>query len=270
MLLVDDDTSLLRLHQIMLGNFLATSLVDCADNALEAMLRLELVVPDLVIVDLNMPGIDGFNLLNLLDSDVQYAAVAKVALSGLDAKEVRRGGGLPLGVMVIQKPLDFKKMEQIRVHLVAQQKRRGESQQEQNPPEPSATAGSATGSGQVPRMKVLVIDDNPDIRRLLTITLSADFDVLEAADGESGLNLLYQHHPKLVFLDIMLPGGRNGLQLLEMVKADPAHRDTWVGLISARGQKTDYLAGQACGANAYFAKPFSPQQLLDWCRSKLL
>jgi DNA-binding response OmpR family regulator len=268
-LLVDDDSSLLRLHQIMLGKFLSTPFVDCVDNALDAMLHLELLVPDLVIADLNMPGIDGFNLLNLLESDARYAGVARVALSGLDAREVRRGGGVPLGVMVLQKPLDFRKIVQIQVHLLEQQKRRGEKQPEQRPPEPHAAGDGAMGSGPAPRKKILVVDDNPDIRQLLTITLSAEFDVLEAPDGESGLHALYQHHPKLVFLDIMLPGELNGLQLLEMIRTDQAHRDTWVGVISALGQQADCLAGQANGANAYFVKPFSPQQLLDWCRSKL-
>jgi len=52
-MLVDDDPSLLRLHQIMLGKFLATTSVECVDNALDAMLRLELEEPDLVVVDLN-------------------------------------------------------------------------------------------------------------------------------------------------------------------------------------------------------------------------
>lgn len=268
MILVDDDPSLLRLHQIMLGKFLATPFVDCVDNALEAMLRLEREVPDLVIVDLNMPGIDGFSLLNLLESDARYAGVAKVALSGLNASEVRMGGGLPLDVVVIQKPLDHRKMQQIQAHLGKQAKHQDDTQPEQRQAEPSAMADVTTGTG-VPRKKVLIIDDNPDIRRLLTVTLSGEFDVLEAADGETGLHVLFQHHPKLIFLDIMLPGQLDGFQVLEMIRADQAHCQTWVGLISARGQKTDYVAGQAYGANAYFVKPFSPRQLLDWCRSKL-
>lgn len=268
-ILVDDDSSMLRLHQIMLGKFLATPFVDCVDNALDAMLRLERDIPDLVIVDLNMPGIDGFSLLNLLEGDARYATVAKVALSGLNASEVRLGGGLPAGVEVIQKPLDRRKMQQIQAHLIKQQKHRGRLPSEQDAVEVIAKLGDTPGADTMLRKKVLVIDDNPDIRRLLTITLSEEFEVLEAADGETGLHVLFQHHPKLIFLDIMLPGQLNGLQVLEMIRADQAHCQTWVGMISARGQKTDYVAGQAYGANAYFVKPFSPRQLLDWCRSKL-
>ncbi|MDD3936019.1 MAG: response regulator [Rhodoferax sp.] len=269
MLLVDDDLSLLRLHQIMLGKFLATASVDCVDNALEAMLRLELEVPDLVIVDLNMPGIDGFSLINLLASDSRYAGVARVALSGLNAKEVRQAGGLPTDVLVIQKPLDPKKMQRIRAHLGRQGKHQADITSKPRPTQPGTQANQTFGGCLLPRKKVLVVDDNPDIVRLLSITLSNEFEVLEAFDGESGLQALFQHHPKLVFLDIMMPGEINGLQLLEMIRLDPVHRRTWVGLISARGQKTDYVAAQAYGADAYFVKPFSPQQLLDWCRSKL-
>jgi DNA-binding response OmpR family regulator len=268
-MLVDDDPSLLRLHQIMLGKFLETTSVECVDNALDAMLRLELEEPDLVVVDLNMPGIDGFSLLSLLETDARYAGVARVALSGLNAKEVRLGGGLPPDVLVIQKPLDIRKMQQIQAHLFKQQRQQGQTLLAPRPVEPGAQSHDALATGLTPRKKVLVIDDNPDILRLLTITLSPEFEVLEAGDGESGLHAMFQHHPKLIFLDIMLPGELSGLQLLEMIRADQVHRDTWVGLISARGQKTDYVAGQAYGANAYFVKPFSPRQLLEWCRSKL-
>jgi DNA-binding response OmpR family regulator len=268
-LLVDDDPSLLRLHQIMLQNFLAVPFVTCVDNALDAMLQLERETPDLVIVDLNMPGIDGFNLLNLLENDARYASVAKVVLSGLNAREVRHQGSLPPDVVVIQKPLDARKMQQIQTHLAKQQQRNSDSPLLSGPAQASALPAQANGHSLTSRKKVLVIDDNPDIRKLLNITLSAEFHVLEAGDAESGLHALFQHHPELVFLDIMLQGELNGLQLLEMIRADPVHRRTWVGMISARGQKTDYVAGQAYGADAYFVKPFSPQQLLDWCRSKL-
>jgi DNA-binding response OmpR family regulator len=268
-LLVDDDNCMLRLHQIMLGKFLTTYFVHCVDNALDAMLQLERTLPDLVIVDLNMPGIDGFSLLCMLETDARYASVTKVVLSGLSAKEVRLGRTLPPDVLVIQKPLDLRKMQTVQEHLVKQQKKRDETQPERRPIEPCGTAGVTPQTGSMPRQKVLIIDDNPDVLRQLTITLSAEFDVLEAADGESGLHALYQHRPKLVFFDIMLPGELNGLQLLEMIRSDQTHRDTWVGVISALGQKADCLAGQANGANAYFVKPFSPQQLLDWCRSKL-
>lgn len=268
-MLVDDDPSLLRLHQIMIGKFLATASVECVDNALEAMLRLEREVPDLVIVDLNMPGIDGFSLIKLLASDARYSGVARVALSGLNAKEVQQAGGLPTDVLVIQKPLDPKKMKRIQAHLGRQAKHEADMPPAPHTTQPGALASHTFGGCLLPRKKVLVVDDNPDIVRLLSITLSNEFDVLEACDGESALYALFQHHPKLVFLDIMMPGELNGLQLLEMIRLDPVHRQTWVGLISARAQKTDYLAGQAYGADAYFVKPFSPQQLLVWCRSKL-
>lgn len=268
-LLVDDDLSLLRLHQIMLGKFLATTCVDCVDNALEAMLRLEREVPDLVIVDLNMPGIDGFSLINLLASDTRYADVARVALSGLNAKEVQQAGGLPTDVLVIQKPFDPKKMKRIQAHLGRQAKQETDMPPAPRTTQPGALASDTFGGCLLPRKKVLVVDDNPDIVRLLSITLSNEFEVLEACDGESALYALFQHHPKLVFLDIMMPGELNGLKLLEMIRLDSVHHHTWVGLISARGQKTDYVAAQAYGADAYFVKPFSPQQLLVWCRGKL-
>lgn len=258
-LLVDDDHSLLRLHQIMLERFFTPARVTAVDNALEAMLHLEREVPDLVVVDLNMPGIDGVSLLNLLASEERYAAVARVILSGMTAKEISQRSNLPSNVVVMQKPLNDQKMQRIQTHRVALKEAQELVPLQSNP------VAEAT---PLMNKKILIVDDNSDIRRLLTITLNPHYDVLEAVDGESGLFAMYRHRPDLILLDIMLSGELNGLQVLEMIRSDPAYRDTLVAMITARGQKTDYLAGQAYGADAYFVKPLSPRQVLDWCASK--
>ncbi len=268
-LLVDDDHSLLRLHQIMLKKFLAPARVTPVENALEAMLSLEREIPDVVIVDLNMPGIDGFSLLNLLETDPRYRSVTKIVLSGLAAKDVGQHGVLPNNVMLLQKPLDVRKMGKIHAHLAtlnkAQQDMSIKPERAAKKTQTRATAGPAL----MQRKKILVIEDNQDIRRLLSITLHPFYEVFEATDGENGLSAFYRHHPDLLFLDIMLPGALNGLQVLERIRSEAAHREVWVAMITARGQKTDYIAGQAYGADAYFVKPLSPQQLLEWCHGKL-
>ncbi|MEY4139375.1 MAG: hypothetical protein RLZZ371_1557 [Pseudomonadota bacterium] len=264
-LLVDDDLSLLRLHQIMLEKFLAPARVTPVDNALEAMLCIEREIPDLVIVDLNMPGIDGFSLLKLLETDQRYRSVAKIILSGMTAEDVGQHGALPKGVMRLQKPLDVRKMGKIHAHLATFNKSKQEASVKMENTALTVTADVSAEAVELPKKKILIIDDNQDIRRLLSISLNPFYEVFEAADGESGLSAFYLYRPSLVFLDIMLPGNLNGLQVLEMIRADPPYRDTRVAMITARGQKTDYIAGQAYGADAYFVKPLSPQKLLHWC-----
>lgn len=109
--------------------------------------------------------------------------------------------------------------------------------------------------------KVLIVDDQVDIRRMMSIVLGDDYALLEAEDGITALNLVRQHKPDVVLLDIMMPGDLDGLQVLQAIRADPEIRHTCVIMVSAKGQVTDSALGMQMGANAYFVKPFSPLQL---------
>ena len=114
---------------------------------------------------------------------------------------------------------------------------------------------------------VLIVDDHSDIRRLLSITLGKEFEILEAEDATDALEAVRRHHPKIVLLDVMMPGKMNGLQVLEAIKGNPLTQDILVAMISARGQVADHDDARKRGADAYFVKPFSPLQVANWVRS---
>lgn len=117
--------------------------------------------------------------------------------------------------------------------------------------------------------KILIVDDQPEIRRLLTITLGSDYEIINATDGTSALEAVRTHRPQAVLLDIMMPGEVDGLEVLRRIKGDPELKNTFVAMVTARGQKTDYHLGMEIGADAYFIKPFSPLQVVTWMREKL-
>jgi DNA-binding response OmpR family regulator len=116
---------------------------------------------------------------------------------------------------------------------------------------------------------VLIVDDHADIRRLLTVTLSNEYTLLEAADGATALDLVRRMHPQVVLLDEMLPGNISGFSILQAIKSDPLTRDIQVAMVSARGQAVDQKVADQLGADAYFIKPFSPVQVKDWVRSHI-
>jgi DNA-binding response OmpR family regulator len=95
---------------------------------------------------------------------------------------------------------------------------------------------------------ILLVDDHSDIRRLIRITLGKAFEVLEAEDGKTGLDIARRQKPDLVVLDA--------------IKSDPQLKHTRVIMVTARGQARDYEDGVQRGADAYFIKPFSPLQLV--------
>ncbi|KAB2925209.1 MAG: response regulator [Dechloromonas sp.] len=110
--------------------------------------------------------------------------------------------------------------------------------------------------------KILLVDDHADIRRLIRITLGKNYEVFEAEDGCTALEIARRKRPDLIVLDVMMPGEQNGFQVLDALKSDPQLIHTRVIMVTARGQALDYEDGMRRGADAYFIKPFSPLQLL--------
>jgi DNA-binding response OmpR family regulator len=116
----------------------------------------------------------------------------------------------------------------------------------------------------IPMKRILIVEDQPDIRELVRMTLEMeDFEVHEAENGDIGLQMAARFSPDLILLDVMMPGSVDGLGVCERIKSDVARRRTKVVMLSARNQEADRQAGRKAGADAYLSKPFSPRQLLD-------
>ena len=81
--------------------------------------------------------------------------------------------------------------------------------------------------------KILVVDDQPEIRRLLAVTLRRSFDVQFATDGAAALQSIRESRPRAVLLDIMMPGEPDGLGVLAAIKSDPDSRGIPVGMLTA-------------------------------------
>jgi len=111
-------------------------------------------------------------------------------------------------------------------------------------------------------VRILVVDDEPHIRRVLEAILGKEgFEVLVAVDGPQGLEELSTEEVDLVILDLMMPGA-NGLEILSKIRSDPLRENTPVIILTAKGQDTDREAALAGGANDFLTKPFSPKKLI--------
>ena len=119
---------------------------------------------------------------------------------------------------------------------------------------------------------VLIVDDEQHIRLLIEQALEelADdgVDLLTAADGEEALEVVRAQHPDLVFLDVMMPK-RNGFDVCRAIKTELGLPDTFVVMLTARGQSYDRKAGSDAGADLYLTKPFDPDVLLGHAREAL-
>lgn len=112
--------------------------------------------------------------------------------------------------------------------------------------------------------RVLIIEDQPDIRKLIRMTLGFEnCEVHQASDGASGLRAAIELRPDFVLLDIMMPGAVDGLEVCRTIKSMPELALVKIVFLTARGQLRDIEAGHMVGADAYLIKPFSPLELID-------
>ena len=113
---------------------------------------------------------------------------------------------------------------------------------------------------------ILIVDDEAHIRILMEQTLEdledQGIELLTARDGAEALELIQSARPALVFLDVMMPK-MDGFEVCEAVKGDVTIQDTYIIMLTAKGQAFDQQRGKAVGANLYMTKPFDPDEVLE-------
>jgi len=111
--------------------------------------------------------------------------------------------------------------------------------------------------------KILVVDDRLEVRELVGVTLrSNDYQVIQAENGEKAIEIAKEEKPDLIIMDIMMPGGMNGIETTRILKNDPETKDCQIIMLTAKGQRIDREKGFEAGADDYFVKPFSPLDLI--------
>jgi DNA-binding response OmpR family regulator len=117
--------------------------------------------------------------------------------------------------------------------------------------------------------KILIAEDERDIRDLITFTLGfAGFEVVAAANGEEAVNLARQEIPDLILMDVRMPR-MTGYEACALMKADAKLKDIPVIFLSAKGQDSEIQTGLQAGAADYLLKPFAPDQLTERIQSVL-
>lgn len=109
--------------------------------------------------------------------------------------------------------------------------------------------------------KILVADDEPDILEIIQYNLNKEgYEVTTAKDGDDALTKIKAIKPDLVILDIMMPK-KTGIQVCEILRAQPAYRDTLIMILTALSDEGSQIRGLETGADDYLSKPISPRVL---------
>jgi DNA-binding response OmpR family regulator len=117
--------------------------------------------------------------------------------------------------------------------------------------------------------RILIADDEPNIVMSLEFLMQTNgYEVRTVGDGERALQALAEFRPHLVLLDVMMPK-RNGFEVCQWIRANPALADVKIVMLSAKGRETDVEKGLGLGADAYVTKPFATRELVARVKSML-
>jgi DNA-binding response OmpR family regulator len=110
--------------------------------------------------------------------------------------------------------------------------------------------------------RILAVDDEPHILKLIAFSLrSHGFEVLEAADGLSAVEIAQAEKPDLILLDVMMPA-LDGYEACRRIKADEETAEIPIFMLTAKTQATEETTGMDAGATDYIRKPFTPKDLV--------
>ncbi|HWE27818.1 MAG TPA: response regulator, partial [Polyangia bacterium] len=189
--------------------------------------------PDLVTVDLRMPGVDGLAVVEILKHDPDTRKMPIVVLSVSDDRDRAAAVGADA---FLQKPVDAEPLLETIARLLAE---RGKS-----------------------RQKILLVDDDPGIRMICRDVLEGQgYLVREAPDGEGAQKEARRFRPDLVLVDVMMPG-MDGFTLAQKLRGDRETSLTPIIFLSARGQTADKVRAFKLGAEDYLVKPFDSAELV--------
>ena len=112
-------------------------------------------------------------------------------------------------------------------------------------------------------IKILCVDDEPDILEILKYNLSNEgYNVSTAADGKSAIELAYNISPNLIIMDVMMPN-MDGIEACEKLRSDEKFNDTIIMFLTARGEDYSHVAAYDAGADDYVTKPVKPKVLVS-------
>ncbi|MDA8124097.1 MAG: response regulator [Deltaproteobacteria bacterium] len=210
--------------------------------------------PDLILMDIQLPGMDGLTATEILKGrektkDIPIVALTGFAMTGDEQKALAAGCD-----GYITKPIDTRSFgETLRQYLTPL-----------SPPEATAMRPPF-----LRRQRILIVDDDPLNVKLLSAKLPADrYEAIPAFRGEEALQKVKQDRPDLILLDVMMPG-MSGYEVSYQLKSDPATAAIPIVMVTALDDSEDKIRGLEAGADEFLNKPVNDVELLTRIHSLL-
>ncbi|MDM8159538.1 response regulator [Labilibaculum sp. K2S] len=256
LMIEDNETAIIQMKHVL---EMKGYIVDVAHGGKEAFEYINHTIPDGIILDLMMPEIDGFEVLEQIRSKENTANIPVVILT---AKDLTREDLSRLSANNVQQLIQ-KGDVNIEALLSKIHKMFGQSEQlgtSENVSTPKTALKIKLKKDT--KAKVLIIEDNPDNMVTIKSILGSKYEIHEAVDGEKGLEMINTLLPHLVLLDMALPK-IDGLEVLRRVKSDKRTQHIPVIALTAMAMIEDKKAMLQAGCDAYVTKPVGHLEILS-------
>jgi len=194
---------------------------------------LERVIPDLIILDVQMPDSDGFQIIRKLNKDVRYSRIPVVFLTGAKVDEESIAKGMNLGAYdFLTKPVSNEKLFECIEACIDPEKKAAE------------------------KPIILAVDDDPSVLKLLNNVLHEHYEMRTLANPLAAKPLIKQIDPDLFLLDCNMPG-MNGFELVEVIRKTHGHEHTPIVFLTSEASIDHIAAATTLGVSDYIVKPIN-------------
>ncbi len=240
-----------------------------AKNAFEALSGIEEKKPDMILLDIILPGKDGYEILEEIRQKPMFEKTPVIMLTSRDGLFDKLKGKVSSADEYLTKP--FQPDELLTVvhkHFSIARDDVLSDNTATIDQEPIIEEKQIPATNEL-KAKILIVEDSLVTRKVIARTLVArGYEVFEAKNSFEALAGIEEKKPDMILLDIILPG-KDGYEILEEIKQKPMFEETPVVMLTSRDGLFDKLKGKVSGANEYLTKPFQPDELLTVVRKYL-
>lgn len=282
-MIIDDDADARKLLALAIRDYY--EVVEATDG-LDALSKLETYEPDMAIIDVMMPMMDGFKLCEAIRCHPKYKSMQIMFLSANGTKEAIKKGYAVGANLFMTKPVDPERVlknldftlehepppfrnKTLSLEQIERMAQAGPTNGSAKAPERKSSPGGVMGEPVSASMmepacdnvRILAVDDDPEMLQMLSLTLRDDYEMTTAVDGVDAIERMVSYEPDILLLDIMMPK-MNGYQLLQSIRRNAYIRELPVVVVSAKSGLKEREYAARMGATYFLAKPFSVDDLI--------
>ena len=215
-----------------------------ADSVAKMFEILEKIIPNIIILDINMPDTNGFDAIKSLKNDNRYVNIPVIFLTGKSAKEdIIKGLSLGAADYIIKPVISSKLIDCIENNIDINKR-----------------FDSIKGNEDEKKPGILAVDDVTSILRSIQFALQDKYKVYMLSKPEDVLVFLRNKKPDLILLDYLMPV-LTGFDLLPMIRSLPGYKDTPIIIITTEGTLNHFNEAKSLGASDFLVKPFFENEL---------